>query len=59
MADMPTDFWSGWIVVLTVVGLAGLGWLVYGVYFGDEDTTSVESHVWDGNLREGSAPVPI
>jgi cytochrome c oxidase cbb3-type subunit 3 len=59
MADMPTDFWSGWIVVLTLVSLAGLGWLVYGVYFGDEDTKSVESRVWDGNLREGSAPAPI
>lgn len=59
MADMPTDFWSGWIVVLTLVSLAGLGWLVYGVYFGDEDTKSVENRVWDGNLREGSAPAPI
>ena len=33
MADMPTDFWSGWIIVLTVVSFIGLGWLVYGIYF--------------------------
>ena len=26
MADMPTGFWSGWIVVLTLFSLAGLAW---------------------------------
>jgi len=59
MADMPTDFWSGWIIVLTVVSLAGLGWLIYGVYFGANGDDSAESTVWDENLREGHAPAPM
>jgi cytochrome c oxidase cbb3-type subunit 3 len=57
MADMPTDFWSGWIVALTVISLTVLAWLVYSVYFtknGDE-----ASPVWDGNLSEGSKPAPM
>jgi cytochrome c oxidase cbb3-type subunit 3 len=59
MADMPSDFWSGWIIVLTVVSLVGLGWLVYGVYFGEDETSPIESRVWDENLRKGSAPAPM
>jgi cytochrome c oxidase cbb3-type subunit 3 len=59
MADMPTDFWSGWIVVLTVVSLVGLGWLIYGVYFGADGENGSESTVWDENLREGHAPAPM
>lgn len=57
---MPNDFWSGWIVVLTLVSLAWLAWLVLSVYFlprGEED----HSHepVWDKDLIEGKAPAPI
>lgn len=59
MADMPTDFWSGWIVLLTVVSFAALGWLLYGVYFADDGDTPAEHTVWDGNLREGAAPAPM
>jgi hypothetical protein len=33
MADLPTGFWSGWIAVVTIVSLVGLGWLVFSVYF--------------------------
>ena len=59
MADMPTDFWSGWIILVTVVSFAGLGWLLYSVYFSDNADTSAEHTVWDQNLREGTAPAPM
>lgn len=61
MADLPTDFWSGWIIMLTVVSLAGLLWLVLSVYFlpmhqGHEEGSEP---VWDETLREGSNPAPM
>ena len=49
MADMPTDFWSGWIAVITLTSLAGLAWLVISVYFSKEEPH--ESPVWDDNLK--------
>jgi cytochrome c oxidase cbb3-type subunit 3 len=60
MADMPTDFWSGWIAVITIVSLIGLGWLVFSVYFSpDPEHGGAEDTVWDSNLREGSNPAPM
>ncbi len=59
MADMPNDFWSGWIAIITIVSLLGLAWLVFSVYFmanGHEDS---DSTVWDETLREGSNPAPM
>ena len=57
MADLPGDFWSGWIAVLTVVSLAGLAWLTWSIYFGSGPDH--ESPVWDENLREGLRPAPL
>ena len=61
MADMPSDFWSGWIVVLTVTSFIGLAWMVFGIYSsaGDAHDEGDEGPVWDGNLREGSNPAPM
>lgn len=59
MADMPTDFWSGWIIVLTVVSFVGLGWLLYSVYFSENGDLPAEHTVWDQNLREGAEPAPM
>ena len=59
MADMPTDFWSGWIILVTTVSFAGLGWLLYSVYFSENADTPAEHPVWDQNLREGAAPAPM
>ena len=61
-ADLPSDFWAGWIVVLTVASLVGLGWLVYSIYFSNRaaaDGDGEETPVWDGNLREGDHPAPM
>jgi cytochrome c oxidase cbb3-type subunit 3 len=59
MADLPSDFWSGWIVLITVVSLVGLGWLVYGVYFTNGGESPAEHAVWDETLREGARPAPM
>jgi cytochrome c oxidase cbb3-type subunit 3 len=60
MADMPSDFWGGWIAVITIVSLVGLGWLVFSIYFGPaEEGEEAEGPVWDSNLREGSSPAPM
>ncbi len=59
-ADMPSSFWSGWIIVLTVLSLIGLAWLILSVYFAksDEGKHDVEP-VWDGSLREGASAPPM
>ncbi len=59
MADMPTDFWSGWITVITLVSLAALGWLVFSIYFSADAEVEGEEHVWDETLKEGSNPAPM
>lgn len=60
MADMPTDFWAGWIVILTVVGFSGLVWLVFSIYFSpSNEPEDSDGPVWDENLREGTNPAPM
>ena len=60
MADLPTGFWSGWIIVITLVSLVGLGWLTLSIYFAkDAEKKSDSEPVWDSNLREGSSAPPL
>ena len=59
MSDMPSDFWSGWIIVITVLSFAALAWLVSSVYFSPRETTKAERPTWDENLRKGSNPAPL
>jgi cytochrome c oxidase cbb3-type subunit 3 len=61
MADMPNDFWSGWIIVITVTSLIGLVWMIFSIYSGPADAhdEAEDGQVWDGNLREGSNPAPL
>jgi cytochrome c oxidase cbb3-type subunit 3 len=58
MADLPSDFWGGWIVVMTVLSLVGFVWLVYSVYFTKDDAAH-QSPVWDETLTEGDQPAPM
>ncbi len=59
-ADMPSSFWSGWIILLTVISLLGLAWLILSVYFTKEEEVDEASEPgWDGNLREGSSAPPL
>ena len=57
MADLPSDFWGGWIVAITVLSFVALLWLIIDVYRGVHDGN--EHLVWDETLREGSKPAPI
>ncbi len=57
MADLPSEFWGGWIVAITVVTFLALLWLVIDVYRGGTDGN--EQEIWDETLREGAKPAPI
>ncbi len=60
MADMPTDFWSGWIATLTIVSFIGLAWFVFSIYFSDDgEPEATDPPVWDEDLHEGSNPAPM
>ncbi len=59
MAELPGEFWSGWVIALTLGSLAGLIWLVFSLYFGGGADQQEASPVWDGNLREGEHPAPL
>ena len=59
MADMPTSFWSGWIIVITLVSLLGFVWLVLSIYFSKNGAEKFESPVWDETLKEGNNPAPM
>lgn len=57
MADLPSQFWGGWIVAITVTTFLALVWFVIDVYRrgGGPDN---EQQVWDETLREGARPAP-
>jgi cytochrome c oxidase cbb3-type subunit 3 len=59
MADLPTEFWGGWIVLVTVTTLIGLGWLVLSVYFDKDDGQEIAAQTWDETLREGTTAAPM
>ena len=59
MADMPTDFWGGWITVLTVVSVLGLIWLIVSIYFSKDRNEDLNSPVWDKTLSEGPRAAPM
>jgi cytochrome c oxidase cbb3-type subunit 3 len=57
VADLPSEFWGGWIATITVASFAALLWLVIDVYRSGPDGN--EEQVWDETLREGAKPAPI
>lgn len=59
MADMPADFWGGWIAVITITSLLGLLWLVLSIYFSKDKREKLQSPVWDSTLQEGFHPAPM
>ena len=59
MANLPSDFWGGWISVITIVSALGLAWLVYSIYFVKRSDADVAHQVWDESLREGTAAAPL
>lgn len=64
MANMPNDFWSGWIITLTVVSLAAVAWLLFTIYFSPraiEEEKEIEKNgpIWDEDIGEGHAAPPM
>jgi cytochrome c oxidase cbb3-type subunit 3 len=59
MTSIASGFWAGWIATITIVSAAGLAWLVFGVYFGRDDSAEVADVVWDETLREGTTAAPL
>ena len=57
MADLPSEFWGGWIVAITVTSFIALVWFVFDVYRAGGEGN--EHEVWDETLREGAKPAPI
>ena len=60
MADMPNDFWSGWIILVTLISFIGLVWLVVSVYTAaPPNDAEVDHTTWDDNLKEGMNQAPL
>jgi cytochrome c oxidase cbb3-type subunit 3 len=59
MADLPTQFWSGWIIVITIVSLVALVWLLLSVYFAPVQESEGPTDTWDETLQEGFAAAPL
>ena len=57
MADLPSDFWGGWIAAITILSFIALLWLVVDIYRAGPDGN--EHQVWDETLREGTKPAPL
>ena len=57
MADLPSEFWGGWIAAITIASFVALLWLVIDVYRSGPDGN--EQQVWDETLREGARPAPM
>ncbi len=63
MADLPNDFWGGWIAVITIVSLLAFAWLVISIYFfsigSSAEHEGKKEPVWDEDLREGLNTPPL
>ncbi len=54
-----SSFWSWFIIILTVVNIAGAVWLMYSnTQRRTPGTTAVTGHKWDGDLEEYNNPLP-
>ncbi len=58
IADFTTGFWTGWVIVLTTLGVAFLCLLLYTVFSPAGRKIRSENEVWDGTLSEGNSEPP-
>lgn len=56
IAEFTSGFWSGWVILLTVLGLAFVCGLLWTSARGRH--IRAEKSVWDETLREGDSPPP-
>ena len=57
MSDFTSGFWSLWVIVLTLGGIAFCAWLLLATGRGvprpaDGQGVGTTGHVWDGDLEE-------
>ncbi len=55
-----STFWSGWIIVLTVITIVATSWLLFATskMKGDGEQGSTTGHVYDDNIEEYNNPLP-
>src|SRR5690606_14075790 len=61
MADFTSAFWSWYIIIPTLAGIAGLFWLNRWMTTPPRrrhETAQTTGHVWDGDLQELNNPLP-
>ena len=61
MSDFTSGFWSWFIIVATLLSMAGLLWLLRwlsGGYRAAGEKVETMGHVWDENLEELNNPLP-
>lgn len=63
MADFISEFWSVYITVLTLLGIAGCALLLWAqskakVVFAEDGKTQTTGHSWDEGLTELNNPMP-
>ncbi|HEY8554427.1 MAG TPA: cytochrome-c oxidase, cbb3-type subunit III [Burkholderiales bacterium] len=61
MADFTSAFWSWYIIIPTLAGIAGLFWLNRWMTTPPrrrDETVQTTGHVWDGDLQELNNPLP-
>jgi len=62
MSDFISGFWGPFIAIVTIAGLLGCTWLLFGWRLRRPDKQGKApkdtGHVWDGNLREWNNPLP-
>ncbi|MFT5220590.1 MAG: cytochrome c oxidase cbb3-type subunit 3 [Planctomycetota bacterium] len=61
MSDFNSEFWSWFIIVPTVLGIAACFWLIWWMSTSGKSAQSDSNdtgHVWDGDLTELNNPLP-
>ncbi len=60
MSDFTSNFWSVYVTVITVVGIAACLLLLWfsGKAKAMTSNDNTTGHVWDGDLREMNNPLP-
>jgi len=57
-----SQFWNGWIIILTLGGIVGLFWLIIWMSSSrpkPEQKVETMGHVWDESLEEYNNPLPM
>lgn len=53
-----SGFWSGYVIVLTVLSVIGCVWLMFANRVPPNENKDTTGHKWDGDLEEYNNPMP-